>query len=105
MGKEGKRGSRREGGRRKREIDRGESRVRQAPRVTRHSASWVGFVLSTPSRSPSPPPSWPGGIGRHVYGVVGVGAGVARIVSRPFHFGFHRNRTRGYRALDPCFKN
>ena len=64
---------------RKKEIDRGESRVRQAPRVTRHSVSWVGFVLPTPSFTlpHPPPPSWQEGIGRLVYGVTIVGAGVA----------------------------
>lgn len=87
MGKEGEGSSRdgggREEGRRKREIDRGESRVRQAPRVTRHSASWVGFVLPTPSFTllPAAPVltrrGGGGWIGRLVYGVAIVGAGVA----------------------------
>lgn len=75
MGKGGGRVIRRDGekerrgrevGRRKRETDRGESRVRQAPMVTRHSASWVGFVLHpfVRSRTRSPlVPSRPGGGG------------------------------------------
>lgn len=54
----------REAERGKREIDRGESRVCQVPMVTRHSASWVGFVLHPfvhPSRTPFPlASSWSG---------------------------------------------
>lgn len=64
-------------GRRKREIDRGESRVRQVPMVTRHSASWVGFILHPFVHPPRIRFPLVRGIGRLVHGVVIVGAGVA----------------------------
>lgn len=51
--------------------------MRQAPRVTRHSASWVGFVLHPFVHLLLGPSTWPGRIGRLVYGVAIVGAGVA----------------------------
>lgn len=62
VGKKESEGEEREAGGWKREIDRGESRVHQVPMVTRHSASWVGFVLHPfvhPTRFPLAP-SWRG---------------------------------------------
>lgn len=87
------RGREREGDR-----HRGESRVRQAPRVTRHSASWVGFVpFLSPSRGGGR------GIGRFAWG------GDSGYWGRESFLGHFTSTSteieRADIALDLCFKN
>lgn len=94
----------REAGRRKREIDRGESRVRQAPRGD-SSLHELGWVRPPPLRSPpSPPRPGQGGlVGSYIWG------GDSGCWGRKSFLGHFTSTSteieRADIALDPRFKN